>query len=134
MPHNKSGQSECTSNVEYCPTGQRAVWWVVQHYGAYCAYVHPTMHQSTLSLPLINPEFDPIHTGLSFKHRHYFTSLIHWFYHVEYNRHSSVFSHFSGDWPVSGCDIIGISNSPADVADHIRIVLVMGQPTVGLVS
>ena len=46
----------------------------------------------------------------------------------------SVFSHFSGDWPVSGRDIIGVSNSPADPAIHITIVLVMGWPTVGLVS
>ena len=46
----------------------------------------------------------------------------------------SVFSHFSGDWPVSGRDIIGISNGPADLAAHITIMLVMGWPTVGLVS
>ena len=46
----------------------------------------------------------------------------------------SVFSHFSGDWPVSGRDIIGVSNGPADPAAHITIMLVTGRPTVGLVS
>ena len=42
----------------------------------------------------------------------------------------SVFSHFSSDWPGSGRDIIGISSSPADVANGMTIGLVMGQPTV----
>ena len=42
----------------------------------------------------------------------------------------SVFSHFSGDWPGSGCDIIGISNGPVDAADCMTIGLVMGWLTV----
>ena len=41
---------------------------------------------------------------------------------------------FTGDWPLSGHDIIGISNGSADMADHTTIVLVMGQLTLGLVS
>ena len=49
---------------------------------------------------------------------------------------TSVFSHFSGDWLVSRCVIIGISNGSADVANHTTIALVMGWPTeyVGVVS
>ena len=51
-------------------------------------------------------------------------------HHNQACTYCSVFSHFSGDWPGSGRDIIGIGNSPADVADRMTIGLVMGRPTV----
>ena len=51
-----------------------------------------------------------------------FMKYIHW--------PISVFSHFYHGWPVSGCVIIGISNSSVDVANHMEIGLVMGQQTV----
>ena len=41
---------------------------------------------------------------------------------------------FPSDWPVSGRDIIGISNGSADMADRTTIALVTGQLTLGLVS
>ena len=49
-------------------------------------------------------------------------------YSAEHMSHSSVtFTHY---WPGSRCDIIGVSNGPADAADRMTIGLVMGQPTV----
>ena len=43
---------------------------------------------------------------------------------------TSVFSHFSSDWPGSGHDIIGVSNGPADAANCMTIGIVMGWTTV----
>ena len=95
-------------------------------------FLQPILLPPGLECFIINSQF-PFAAAEYRAHREgsYLEAATRWFDNA-HQTHSSVT--FTGYWPGSGCDIIGVSNGPVDMADHIRIVLVTGWLTVGLAS
>ena len=96
-------------------TVKNSFWTSVHHTSSMHQFLGPVLACSSHSLIISSSHCARVHCSQAWWAR-------------EDAAHSSVT--FTCYWPGSRCDIIGISNGPADAANRMTIGLVMGWPTV----